>query len=178
MQVSRVAYGAGSRDLPGQPNVLRLMIGALDSPFSEDRSIIIETNIDDMDPRLYGHLIEQLMAKGAQDAFLTPIIMKKGRPAVLVTVLCGQADSDAVLDTLFRETTSIGVRIREVGRKKLDREEREVLTPYGTVRTKVSRRGGEVLTVTPEYEDCRRLAVEKGVPLKTVIEAAKQGQTG
>jgi pyridinium-3,5-bisthiocarboxylic acid mononucleotide nickel chelatase len=173
MTISRIAYGAGNKDLPGQPNVLRLMLGTLDAPYAEDRSIVIETNIDDMNPQLYGHLIDRLLEQGAQDAFLTPIIMKKGRPAVLVSVLCDAAKSDTLLDTLFRETTSIGVRIREVGRKKLDREVREVETSYGKVRVKVSMRGNEILTVTPEYEDCRKLAEEKQVPLKTVMDEAK-----
>jgi uncharacterized protein (DUF111 family) len=99
--------------------------------------------------------------------------MKKGRPAVLLSVLADRAKVDRVLDTIFRETTSIGVRIQEVSRKKLDREIREVDTPYGKVRIKISKRGKEVLTVTPEYEDCRKIAEEKQVPLKTVIEEAK-----
>jgi uncharacterized protein (TIGR00299 family) protein len=172
MRVARVAYGAGGKDLPHTPNVLRLMIGALDAAYAEDRSIIIETNIDDMNPQLYGHVIETLMAQGAQDAFLTPIIMKKGRPAVQLTVLADALNSDALLDIVFRETTSIGVRIHEVGRKKLDREMRQVRTPFGMVNVKISRRGSEVRTVTPEYDDCRKLALEKGVPLKTVIDAA------
>lgn len=173
MKVGRIAYGAGNKDIPGQPNVLRLMIGTLEAPYAEDSSVLIETNIDDMDPRIYGHLIEQLMARGAQDAYLTPIIMKKGRPAVLVSMLCDRADSSALLDTLFRETTSIGVRIHEVGRKKLSREIRTVETSYGKIRVKISRRGDEVLTVTPEYEDCKKLAEEKQVPLKIVVEEAK-----
>ena len=172
MKIDRIAYGAGNKDLPGQPNVLRLMIGELATPYEEDTSVVIETNIDDMNPQLYGHVIETLMAQGAQDAFLTPIIMKKGRPAVQLTVLADALTSDALLDTVFRETTSIGVRIHEVGRRKLDREVRPVRTPFGMVHVKISRRGSEVLTVTPEYEDCRKLALEKGVPLKSVIDAA------
>jgi uncharacterized protein (DUF111 family) len=105
--------------------------------------------------------------------YLTPIIMKKGRPAILLSVLTDKAKTDVVLDTVFRETTSIGVRIQEVGRKKLSREIREVETIYGKIRMKISKRGDEVLTITPEYEDCRKIAEEKQVPLKTVIEEAK-----
>jgi pyridinium-3,5-bisthiocarboxylic acid mononucleotide nickel chelatase len=173
MKVRTIAYGAGNKDLPGQPNVLRLMLGELLPVYDEDTSMVIETNIDDMNPQLYDHLIEKLLAQGAQDVYLTPIIMKKGRPGILLSILTNRLNSDAMLDILFRETTSIGVRICEVGRKKLDREVREVETSYGKVRVKVSMRGNEVLTVTPEYEDCRKLAEAKQVPLKTVMDEAK-----
>ncbi len=174
MRVDRVAYGAGSQNIPIRPNVLRLMIGEPAALYDEDSSIVIETNIDDMNPQVYDYVIEKLMLQGAQDAFLTPIVMKKGRPAVLLSVLTDQAKRDAVLDTVFRETTSIGVRIREVGRKKLSREIREVDTIYGTIRVKVSTRGDDILSATPEYENCRRIAEEKQVPLKQVIEEAKR----
>jgi uncharacterized protein (DUF111 family) len=126
-----------------------------------------------MNPQVYDYLIEKLMQQGAQDAYLTPIIMKKGRPAILISVLVDKARSDAIVDTLFRETTSIGVRIQDVGRKKLSREIREVNTIYGKIRIKISKRGDEVLTATPEYEDCRRIAEEKQIPLKQVMEEAK-----
>jgi len=177
MKIDRIAYGAGDRDFPGRPNVLRLMIGELAAQYDEDLSVVIETNIDDMNPQVYGHLMEKLMAAGAQDVYLTPIIMKKGRPAVLLTVLTEQAMADALLAMLFRETTSIGVRIRETGRKKLSRESVDVATPYGTARVKVSRLGSDVLTATPEYEDCRRIADERNLPLKTVMEVVKKAFT-
>jgi uncharacterized protein (TIGR00299 family) protein len=177
MKVDRIAHGAGNKDFSHTPNVLRLMIGELLPAYGEDRSTLIETNIDDMNPQLYDHVIERLLAQGAQDAYLTPIIMKKGRPAILLSVLCDRMNTDAVLDTLFRETTSIGVRIGETGRKKLQREVRQVETSYGTVRVKVSRRGDEIMTVTPEYGDCKMLAEEKKVPLKSVIEEAKAKST-
>src|SRR5574341_148976 len=167
LKVDRIAYGAGDRDFPDKPNVLRVLIGEAATAYDEDASIVIETNIDDMNPQVYEYLIETLMQRGAQDAYLTPVIMKKGRPAVLLSVLSDRAKSDVMLDTIFRETTSIGVRIREVERRKLGREIREVDTGYGKVRVKISRRGDETLTVTPEYEDCRKIAEEKHVPLKT-----------
>jgi uncharacterized protein (TIGR00299 family) protein len=173
MNVSVIGYGAGDKDFPGMPNVLRLMIGEPAAVYEQDTSLVIETNIDDMNPQVYDYLIEKLLARGAQDVYLTPIIMKKGRPAVLLSVLTDRTKTDALLDTIFRETTSIGVRIQETGRKKLDREIQEVDTRYGRVRIKISRQGEEVLTVTPEYEDCRKIAEEKQVPLKTVIEEAK-----
>ena len=173
MQFVKTGYGAGGRDLPHQPNVLRLMLGEFPTANRDDGTLLIETNIDDMSPQVYDHLIEKLLAQGAPDAWLTPIIMKKGRPAVLLSVLAGKATLDRLTDIIFRETTSIGLRIQEVGRKKLHREVREVSTRYGTVRVKVSSRDGEVLTATPEYEDCKRLAEENQVPLKQIIEEAK-----
>jgi len=173
MRTDRIAYGAGDKDFPGQPNVLRLFIGEPIAAYEEDTSVLIETNIDDMNPQVYDYLIEKLMKQGAQDAYLTPIIMKKGRPAILLSVLTDNAKSDSMLDIIFRETTSIGVRIREVGRKKLSRELREVETQFGKVRVKIGSRGDELLTVTPEYEDCKKLAEEKQAPLKTVMEEAK-----
>jgi uncharacterized protein (TIGR00299 family) protein len=173
MNVSVIAYGAGDQDFPNMPNVLRLMIGEPVATYEEDTSLVIETNIDDMNPQVYDYLIEKLMAQGAQDVYLTPIIMKKGRPAVLLSALADRAKTDVILDTIFRETTSIGVRIQETGRRKLDREIQEVDTRYGKVRIKISKRGGEVLTVTPEYEDCRKIAEEKQVPLKTIMEESK-----
>ncbi|MDH4161448.1 MAG: nickel pincer cofactor biosynthesis protein LarC [Nitrospirota bacterium] len=172
--IRTIAHGAGNRDFPGQPNVLRLFIAEYTSSPGEDTSVLIETNIDDMNPQIYEHVIGQLLAAGAHDAYLTPVIMKKGRPGILLSVLTGNKDQHAVLDILFRETTSIGVRIQQVGRKKLLREIREVKTEHGTVRVKVSRLGDEVLTVTPEYEDCKKIAEEKKIPLKEVIDKAKK----
>lgn len=173
MNIKRAAYGAGGKDIPGQPNVLRILIGEPADRYDEDSSIIIETNIDDMNPQVYDYLIEKLMSRGAHDVYLTPIIMKKGRPGILLSVLTDESQFDAILDAVFRETTSIGVRIREVRRKKLDREIREVETIYGKVRIKVSRRGPEIFSATPEYDDCRKIAEEKKVPLKQVMEEAK-----
>jgi len=174
MKVDHIAYGAGDKDFSDRPNVLRLMIGELASKYEEDISIVIETNIDDMSPQVYDYIIERLMDQGAQDVYLSPIIMKKGRPAILLSVLTDKSKADALLDIIFRETTSIGARIQEVGRKKLSREIKEVDTVYGRIGIKVSMHGNEILTVTPEYDDCRRIAEEKKVPLKKVIEEAKK----
>jgi uncharacterized protein (TIGR00299 family) protein len=173
MKAERIAYGAGSRDIPHTPNVLRTLIGETAAAYDEDASVVVETNIDDMNPQVYDYLIEQLMQQGAQDAYLTPIIMKKGRPAVLLSVLTDSSRTESVVGTIFRETTSIGVRIRDVGRRKLIREIQPVDTVYGRINMKISKRGEEVLTATPEYEHCRRIAKEKNVPLKTVMEEAK-----
>lgn len=172
--VNRVSYGAGDREVPGMPNVLRLLIGEPAATYEEDTSVLIETNIDDLNPQVYGYLIETLMRRGAQDAYLTPVVMKKGRPAVLLSVLTDRTRSDAMVDIIFRETTSIGVRIQEVGRKKLSREIGLLDTIFGKIRIKISRRGNELLTATPEYDDCRAAAEARGVPLKTVIDEAKR----
>jgi len=174
MKIRRIAHGAGGREIPGQPNVLRLILGDPVAGYDEDASIVIETNIDDMNPQVYDYIVEKLMLQGAQDAYLTPIIMKKGRPAILLSVLTDKTKTEVMLDTIFRETTSIGVRILEVARRKLTREIKEIDTLYGRIRVKISKRGGEILSATPEYEDCRRIAEEKHVPLKTVLEEAKK----
>ncbi len=174
MKVDRVAYGAGERDFAGKPNVLRLLIGEPTTLYDEDSSIVIETNIDDMNPQVYDYIVDKIMSQGAQDAYLTPIIMKKGRPAILLSVLTDKSKIDAVLDTIFTDTTSIGVRIQEVRRKKLYREIKEVETIYGMIKMKISRRGEKILTATPEYDDCLRIAKEKHIPLKVVMEEAKK----
>lgn len=173
MRVNRIAHGAGNKDFPGQPNILRLFTGESAASYEEDTSLVIETNIDDMNPQVYDYLIERLMKAGAQDAYLTPIIMKKGRPAILLSVLTDRGKADDLLNVIFRETTSIGVRIHEVGRKKLSREIGEIETKFGKVRVKIGKRGDEVLNVSPEYEDCRKIAEEKNVPLKIVMAEAK-----
>jgi len=174
MKVASIAHGAGDKDFPDRPNILRLMIGDIATNYEEDTSIVIETNIDDMSPQVYDYIIERLMDQGAQDVYLSPIIMKKGRPAILLSVLTDRSKADALLDIVFHETTSIGARIQEVGRKKLSREIRDVDTVYGRVGVKVSKRGNEILTITPEYDDCRRIAEEKKVPLKNIMDEAKK----
>ena len=174
MKMELIAYGAGDKDFPGLPNVLRLMIGEPAPAYEADTSIVIETNIDDMNPQAYDYVVERLMQQGAQDVYLTPIIMKKGRPAILLSALADKSKADTLLDTIFRETTSIGVRIQEVGRKKLIREIKEIDTVYGKIRIKISKRGDEILTATPEYEDCKKIAEDKKIPLKQVMEEAKK----
>ena len=180
MKVERIGYGAGAREIPGQPNLARLLLGQgteavtvqPGAPGDEVISVI-EANVDDMSPQLYGFFVDQALAAGALDVTCTPIQMKKNRPGILVSVLCPPETSDALAQLLFEQTTTIGVRIYEARRKVLERELVSVETPYGTVKVKVARRDGKVLNVAPEYEDCQRLATEKGVPLKQVIIAAQ-----
>ncbi len=176
MTLRAVGYGAGSADFAEKANVLRILIGESaaseagehwDAPVS-----VIETNLDDMSPQIYGYLVDRVLAAGALDVFSTSVQMKKNRPGVLVTILCEQARVARMIDLVFRETTTIGVRTYDARRKVLDRELVPVATPFGEVRVKISRMNGSVLNATPEYEDCQRIAAEKGIPLRQVIAAA------
>jgi uncharacterized protein (TIGR00299 family) protein len=180
MRVERIGYGAGAREIPGHPNLARLLLGESAEPVrvregapGDEVVSVIEANVDDMSPQLYGYFIDQALAAGALDVTCTPIQMKKDRPGILLSVLCTPEKGDALAQMLFEQTTTIGVRIYEARRKILERELVSIQTPYGTVKVKVAKRDGKVLNVAPEYEDCQRLATEKGVPLKQVIIAAQ-----
>ncbi len=180
MKVERIGYGAGEKDLPGQANVTRLFVGESvevvkpqPGAAGDELVSVIEANLDDMSPQLYGYFVEQALAAGALDVTCSAVQMKKNRPGLLVTVLCAPESSDALAELLFEQTTTIGLRIYEARRKVLEREFVSVETPYGEVRVKVAKREGKVLNVAPEYEDCQRLAAEKSVPLKEVILAAQ-----
>jgi len=185
MTVERIGYGAGAREIPGQPNLARLLLGesaepvtAQPGPPGDEVVSVIEANLDDMSPQLFGFFIDQALAAGALDVTCTPIQMKKDRPGILVSVLCTPEKSDALAQMLFEQTTTIGVRIYEARRKVLDREFVSVQTPYGAVKVKVARREGKVLNIAPEYEDCQRVATEKKVPLKQVMMAAQAACLG
>jgi hypothetical protein len=180
MKVERIGYGAGEKDIPGQANVTRLFVGESvevvkpqPGAAGDELVSVIEANLDDMSPQLYGYFVEQALAAGALDVTCSAVQMKKNRPGLLVTVLCAPESSDALAELLFEQTTTIGLRIYEARRKVLEREFVSVETPYGEVRVKVAKREGKVLNVAPEYEDCQRLAAEKSVPLKKVILAAQ-----
>jgi len=176
MTLRAVGYGAGSTNFTEKANVLRILIG--DSEINEpgerwDAPVsVIETNLDDMSPQIYGYFVERALAAGALDVFSSSVLMKKSRPGVLLTILCDTAHLSRLMDLVFRETTTIGVRTYDVRRKTLDRELVPVATPFGDVRIKVSRMNGSVLNATPEYEDCQRIAAQRGIPLKEVIAAA------
>ena len=180
MKVEQIGYGAGAMDFHGHPNVARLFIGeAADAETAhtglpgDELVSVIEANLDDMSPQLYGYLVERALAKGALDVTCTAVQMKKGRPGIQVTVLSEPDKGDELAGLLFDETTTIGLRIYEARRKVLERESAEVETPYGRVRMKVAKRNGRVLNVAPEYDDCQRVAREKSVPLKEVMLAAQ-----
>lgn len=163
-------FGAGDKDFPSQANVLRVLIGEK-TQASEATSInIIEANVDDCTPQVLGYAMEQLLEAGALDVTLTPIVMKKNRAATMISVLCLPAMTDQLAQILFRETTTLGVRIFSAERRVLSRASAEVATQYGTVRVKYTQNG----SFTPEYEDCRRLAHERGVPLRAVIAEANE----
>jgi uncharacterized protein (DUF111 family) len=134
---------------------------------------VLEANIDDLNPEFYGHLMERLFTAGAMDVYLTPVHMKKNRPGVVLSVTCPPAQAETLAALIFAETTTIGLRRQEMQRWALARERVEVETPYGTVGVKVARLSGKVMTASPEYEDCRRLALENEVPLKEVYTAAE-----
>ena len=176
MRVRAIGYGAGSADLAGQPNVLRICIGEVVEHESAGRweqpVTVIEANLDDMSPQIYGYFVERALAAGALDIFSTPVQMKKNRPGQLVTLLCEPSLASRLIDLIFRETTTIGVRTHDVRRRTLERESMAVATPFGEIRMKVARLNGTVLNAAPEYEDCQRIAAEKGIPLKQVLAAA------
>jgi len=172
MIIRRTGYGAGQRQLPGQPNVLRAVLGEAEAPAGHGRILVLECNIDDMNPQFFGSLIERLQAAGALDVYLSPVQMKKNRPGTLVTVLAPVTLRDGMLDVLFRESTTIGVRFHEADRECLSREWTTVATRFGAVRIKIARRGAEVMNAAPEYEDCAARAVEAKVAVREVHAAA------
>ena len=177
MKLERTGYGAGDRETGAMPNVLRLLVGETAAPHRgpsaamADTVAIIETNIDDMNPQLYEHVMEKLFGAGALDVFLENIIMKKGRPAVKLTVIAGERQEECLADILFRETTTIGVRFTHARRKTLTREIRKVKTGFGEVRIKVAKLGDKTVNVSPEYDDLKALAAKRGLPLKEITEA-------
>ena len=172
MEIEGTGYGIGDRSFKEIPNILRLIIGKRTG--NTERLIIVETNMDDMNPQIYEYLMSRLFKNGALDVFLMPIQMKKGRPAILLKVLCPENKKGNIIDTIFEETTTIGVRTYEVERHCLERRIENVSTPYGKVRVKVAERNGKVLNIQPEYEDCKEIAEKKKLPLKEVMDSAKK----
>jgi uncharacterized protein (TIGR00299 family) protein len=174
MTVASVGYGAGTRELPGVPNVLRCFVGEARTEDAGDETIVqIETTIDDMSPQLYEPLMERLLAGGALDVFLTPVIMKRSRPGVVLTALCAPERVGELSRMLFEESTTIGVRWAERRRARLERQALTVQTMYGIVSCKVSRLDGRVVTVTPEFAEVARIAREKSLPVREVLDQAR-----
>ena len=169
MRVETTGYGAGSRDLP-IPNLLRVTIGQADSVYEADEVTLIETNIDDMSPEIIGYVCELLLSQGALDVYTTSVFMKKNRPGTLLSVLARPAEENSVVATLFKETTTLGVRMGRLRRQKLARETVEVDTRFGSATVKVSRRHGLIANVAPEYESVRKIAVQRGIPLRDVYD--------
>ncbi len=176
----RIGYGAGAKEFAGHPNVARLFVGEkLEAVKAEagqpgDELVsILEANLDDMSPQLYGYFVDQALAAGALDVTCGSVQMKKNRPGLLLTVLCAPEKAETLAQLVFEQTTTIGLRIYEARRKVLEREHIEVETPFGKVRMKVAKSAGKIVNAAPEYDDCQKLAAEKNVPLKQVMAAAQ-----
>jgi len=181
IKITGAGYGAGSRDPKGFPNALRIVMGDVsesdakvenESRYLSDSVMVVETNIDDMNPQAYGFVMERAFALGALDVFIIAAQMKKARPGTLLTVLCEPAKTDSIIEMLLRETTTLGVRYYEAKRQMLERAIETVETEYGAVRMKVARAGDRTLHFLPEYDDCERLAAGCGKPVIEVQSAA------
>jgi uncharacterized protein (TIGR00299 family) protein len=182
----KIGVGIGSRENVTRPNVLRVVLSKTSkvqspkSPVAEapdweiDRIAVLETNLDDDNPEILGHFMETTLAAGALDVFYTPIQMKKNRPGVLLTVLCGEAEADKFSEMILRETAAFGVRRTIAERRKLRREFGEVRTPFGKITVKLGKINGKIVHATPEFESCKKLANRAKIPLKTVYEAANR----
>ncbi|MGA2695850.1 MAG: nickel pincer cofactor biosynthesis protein LarC [Terriglobales bacterium] len=176
MKTEKIGYGAGTRDFSGHANVLRLVVGEAQGRAHEDAAretiTVLEANIDDLNPQVVGYAMERALNEGALDAFVLPVQMKKNRPGMLLTVLCRNEDAERLTRMIFAETSTLGIRRREEERAVLTREWVAAATPWGSVRVKIARHNGAVVNYAAEYEDCRKIAMEKNVPLKSVMEAA------
>jgi hypothetical protein len=174
MKIEKSGYGAGSRDFPGHPNVVRITVGetsstALAAKTTAETITVLEANLDDLNPQVFGYAMDRLFEEGALDVFAMPVQMKKNRPGTLLTVLCKPEDAARLSQLIFTETTTLGVRRRDEMRQTLTRRWEKVNTPWGEVRIKIASMNGTVTNYAPEYEDCRRIAAEQHVPLKTVM---------
>ncbi len=172
MAIDRIGYGAGDRDFPDFPNVLRVFVGTVTEQSTTERIVVMECEIDDMNPQIYGVLMDRLLEAGALDVYYVPVQMKKNRPGTLITLVAAPEKRQALAEIIFRETTTLGVRYHEVFRDCLERERISVQTPWGDVRIKVARRGPTIMNAAPEFDDCVRLATAHGRAVKEVQAAA------
>jgi uncharacterized protein (TIGR00299 family) protein len=176
MRIDKIGYGAGTRDLEKTPNVLRAVLGESQEDSQRhadvDTIAVIETNIDDMNPQLFGDVMERLLTAGALDVFLTPVQMKKNRPGTLVTMLCEIGDADRMAELLLTHTTSFGLRIYEAQRRKLAREIIKIGTKFGEIEVKIGRLAGKIVSRSPEFESCKRVAAKAGASVKEVYDEA------
>ena len=178
MTIEKSGYGAGSKDFPGHPNVVRLVIGeaaataSLAAKTASETITVLEANLDDLNPQVFGYVMDRLLEEGALDVFGIPVQMKKNRPGTLLTVLCKPEDAGKLTQLIFAESTTLGVRRREEVRLTLARRWENVRTQWGEVRIKIASMNGTVTNYAPEYEDCRKLAAEHHVPLKRVMQEA------
>jgi pyridinium-3,5-bisthiocarboxylic acid mononucleotide nickel chelatase len=178
MKIERSGYGAGTREFDGHPNVVRLTIGETGSTLAANTTAetltVLEANLDDLNPQVFGYVMDRLLEEGALDAFGMPVQMKKNRPGMLLTALCRPEDASKLTKLIFTETTTLGVRRRDEVRQTLARRWENVSTRWGDVRIKIASMNGTVTNYAPEYEDCRRIAAERHVPLKTVLQEASR----
>jgi uncharacterized protein (TIGR00299 family) protein len=170
--IHAVGYGAGERTLKDRPNLLRLVLGERVDAAGHEELLVVETNIDDLNPELYDHVMERLLSAGARDVYLAPVHMKKNRPGIVLSVLCGESERERLTAIILNETSAIGVRYYAVRRRILERAVKEVGTAYGAVRVKVALAPDGHENLAPEYDDCKRIAIQKGVPIKRVYQAA------
>ncbi len=180
MKIERIGYGAGEKEFT-IPNLLRISIGEKilkdensKDGYVSDEAVLIETNIDDMNPEFYDYIIDKLFSQGALDVFLTPIQMKKNRPAHMLSIIVYEQNLKEILEVLFSESTTLGVRIREIKRLKLSQQNFIAETKYGKIKVKVGIFKGEIKNIAPEYEDCKKMAEQHKVPLKEVYEETKK----
>jgi pyridinium-3,5-bisthiocarboxylic acid mononucleotide nickel chelatase len=173
MKIQKSGYGAGDHVIKEHANLLRIIVGKTEGK-SDGKVVLVETNIDDMNPEFYDHVMEHLFSAGALDVFYTPVMMKKNRPAVKISVLVPPARREAVSHILLTETSTFGIRFSEMDRIILDRQSLEVQTPYGKAVVKVGSMDGQVMHFSPEYESCKQIARKKKIPVKTVYDAALQ----
>jgi uncharacterized protein (TIGR00299 family) protein len=183
MKIEKSGYGAGSRDFPGHPNVVRLTIGeaagnSLVGKTATEKITVLEANLDDLNPQVFGYVMDRLLEEGALDVFGMPVQMKKNRPGTLLTVLCKPEYASKLTQLIFVETTTLGVRRRDEVRQTLARRWESVRTAWGDVRIKIASMNGTVTNYAPEYEDCRRIAAERHVPLKRVMQEATRAYLG
>jgi pyridinium-3,5-bisthiocarboxylic acid mononucleotide nickel chelatase len=182
MKIEKSAYGAGSRDFPGHPNVVRLVLGEAASTLAaktgSETISVLEANLDDLNPQVFGYVMDRLLEEGALDVFGMPVQMKKNRPGMVLTVLSKPEDASRLTQLIFDETTTLGVRRRDEVRQTLARRWENVRTEWGDIRIKIASMNGTITNYAPEYEDCRRIATEHHVPLKTVMQAAARAYRG
>jgi uncharacterized protein (TIGR00299 family) protein len=173
MKLEKIGYGAGKKDLPNRPNVLRILIGKETNQSDEESIVIMETNIDDMNPQIYENVVEKLFDAGALDVFLENIIMKKGRPAIKLSVLLKETELEKISNILFNETTTIGVRFYKAFRKTLPRDFKRIKTEYGNIRVKRALLDDEFIKLSVEYDDLKKLSKETGIEIKKIEEIFK-----
>jgi hypothetical protein len=168
MTIKKIGYGTGQKEFPTRPNLFRLIVGDTDGGSSQEQMLVIETNIDDMNPQFYDHVMEQLFAAGARDVFLAPIQMKKNRPGTLLRVLAEPRDQEKLARIIFHETSTIGIRYYPISRIILKRESKKIKTRYGEVAVKIVEQPDGRKRTMPEYDDIKRIATAKKLPIKLI----------